>query len=188
MRLSFYLVIVLLLLSPSAQTAPISYKANVIGVSDDDTITVLDANKEQHKVRLQGIDAPEKSQAFGKVSHHHLSQLVFSKTVIIEFEKIDRYQRQVGKVLVNGIDAISSRSLMGWPGTTRSVNVSSPLRTETSIQLPSRKLGQWGEGFGSRTALFHPGSSEKQSENHPNTGVIRPREMLQVLALIESFN
>lgn len=81
------------------------YQATVIGIADGDTITVLDANKEQHKIRLQGIDAPEKSQAFGKVSRHHLSQLVFSKTVTIEFEKMDRYQRQVGKVLVNGTDA-----------------------------------------------------------------------------------
>lgn len=81
------------------------YQATVIGVSDGDTITVLDGNKEQHKIRLQGIDAPEKSQAFGKASRHHLSQLVFSRSVTIQYEKMDRYQRQVGKVIVNGMDA-----------------------------------------------------------------------------------
>ena len=37
----------------------------VVGVSDGDTITVLDGAKTQHKVRLSGIDAPEKGQAFG---------------------------------------------------------------------------------------------------------------------------
>ena len=38
----------------------------VVGVADGDTITVLDADKVQHKIRLAGIDAPEKKQAFGK--------------------------------------------------------------------------------------------------------------------------
>lgn len=98
-------LLLLALLSTSALGDLTRYEAKVIGVSDGDTITVLDANKEQHKIRLQGIDAPEKSQAFGQASRHYLSQLVFSKRVTIEFEKIDRYERQVGKVLVDGTDA-----------------------------------------------------------------------------------
>lgn len=91
--------------SALAQAEPISYEATVVGISDGDTITVLDGNKTQHKIRLQGIDAPEKAQAFGKISKHYLSQLVFSKKVTIVYEKMDRYQRQVGKVLVDGTDA-----------------------------------------------------------------------------------
>lgn len=87
-----------------AYAEPISYEATVVGISDGDTITVLDANKEQHKIRLQGIDAPEKAQAFGKASKHHLSKLVLSKKVTIEYEKYDRYKRQVGKAIVNGSD------------------------------------------------------------------------------------
>ena len=43
----------------------------VVGVADDDTITVLDADKVQHKIRLAGIDAPEKKQAFGKPCQNH---------------------------------------------------------------------------------------------------------------------
>jgi endonuclease YncB( thermonuclease family) len=38
----------------------------VVGVADGDTITVLDAHREQHKIRLGGIDAPEKAQPFGQ--------------------------------------------------------------------------------------------------------------------------
>ena len=76
----------------------------VVGVSDGDTITVLDANKVQHKIRLAGIDAPEKKQAFGNRSKESLSALAFDKTVNVETEKRDRYGRQVGKVLVNGQD------------------------------------------------------------------------------------
>lgn len=76
----------------------------VISVADGDTITVLDADKVQHKIRLAGIDAPEKKQAFGNRSKESLSDLVFDKTVNVETEKRDRYGRQIGKVLVDGQD------------------------------------------------------------------------------------
>lgn len=76
----------------------------VVGVADGDTITVLDADKVQHKIRLAGIDAPEKKQSFGNRSKESLSDLVFDKTVNVETEKRDRYGRQIGKVLVNGQD------------------------------------------------------------------------------------
>lgn len=77
----------------------------VVAVSDGDTITVLDAKREQYKIRLAGIDAPEKAQAFGERSKQHLAELVFNKQVTVEWDKFDRYGRTVGKVLVNGTDA-----------------------------------------------------------------------------------
>ncbi len=76
----------------------------VVGVADGDSITVLDANKVQHKIRLSGIDAPEKKQAFGNRSKESLSALAFDKTVNVETSKRDRYGRQIGKVLINGRD------------------------------------------------------------------------------------
>lgn len=76
----------------------------VVSVADGDTITVLDADKTQHKIRLNGIDAPEKAQPFGQLSKQSLSDLVFGKTVQIDANKVDRYGREVGKVLVDGVD------------------------------------------------------------------------------------
>ncbi|WP_372703704.1 thermonuclease family protein [Candidatus Accumulibacter contiguus] len=72
----------------------------VVGVADGDTITVLDANREQHKIRLGGIDAPEKAQPFGQRSKQSMSTLVFGKEVDVQWNKRDRYQRIVGKVMV----------------------------------------------------------------------------------------
>ena len=72
----------------------------VVGVADGDTITVLDADRQQQKIRLQGIDAPEKAQPFGQRSKENLSRLVFGKDVRVEWEKRDRYKRIVGKVWV----------------------------------------------------------------------------------------
>ena len=72
----------------------------VVGVADGDTITVLDANRAQHKIRLGGIDAPEKAQPFGQRSKQSMSTLVFGKEVDVQWNKRDRYQRIVGKVMV----------------------------------------------------------------------------------------
>lgn len=80
-------------------------KGRVVAIADGDTITVLGATTTQHKTRLAGIDAPEKSQAFGQRSKDSLSDLVFNREVEVETSKRDRYGREVGKVLVNGIDA-----------------------------------------------------------------------------------
>lgn len=77
-----------------------------IGVSDGDTITVLDSTNTSHKIRLAGIDAPEKSQPFGQRSKESLSDLVFGRTVTVETEKVDKYRRKVGKIITpEGIDA-----------------------------------------------------------------------------------
>ena len=94
--------IVLLLALPLAQADTLT--GRVVRVTDGDTIVVLDASKIQHKIRLQGIDAPERSQAFGTKSKENLSNLVAGKSVLVDYSKYDRYQRILGKVLVNGED------------------------------------------------------------------------------------
>jgi len=73
-------------------------EGKVIKVADGDTITVLDSNKEQHRIRLAGIDAPEKSQPFGNASRKKLRELVAGKEVLVDFDKYDRYGRIVGTV------------------------------------------------------------------------------------------
>ena len=79
-------------------------EGKVVSVHDGDTITLLDAGLRQHKIRLAGIDAPELRQAFGRVSKQHLADQVAGQTVTIEWHKRDKYQRLVGKVLLNGRD------------------------------------------------------------------------------------
>ncbi len=77
----------------------------VVGVTDGDTITVLDSQQREHKIRLMGIDAPEKAQPFGQNAKQSLSDLVFERTVAVDWQKLDRYGRIVGKVRVGGLDA-----------------------------------------------------------------------------------
>ena len=74
-------------------------------VADGDTITILDAAKIQHKIRLYGFDAPEKSQAFGQKSKQHLSSLVFGKDIRVKYKSRDKYGRILGTVYVDGRDS-----------------------------------------------------------------------------------
>ncbi len=62
----------------------------VVAVADGDTLTVLDVNNTQHKIRLSGIDAPEKKQPYGQRSKQSLSDLAFDKQVSVETDKTDK--------------------------------------------------------------------------------------------------
>lgn len=86
----------------------------VVGVTDGDTITVLDGLQTQHKIRLAGIDCPEKSQPFGPSAKQSLSDLVFGRSVSVDWQKQDRYGRILGKVLVGGQDANLEQVRRGW--------------------------------------------------------------------------
>ena len=87
-----------------------------VKVADGDTITVLDSTNTQHRIRLQGIDAPERKQAFGKASRKHLASLVAGKEVTVKWDKRDRYGRIVGFVFVDGkdINLVQIKAGMAW--------------------------------------------------------------------------
>lgn len=85
---------------PGAQTLT----GRVVRIADGDTVTVLDAENAQHRIRLQGIDAPESRQAFGTQSKKNLSTLIFDREVTVEFDKTDQYGRIVGRILLDGKD------------------------------------------------------------------------------------
>ncbi len=88
--------------------APIAFANSLTGkvvkITDGDTLYVLDANYKEHKIRLAGIDAPERKQAYGLASRKHLASIVAGQQVTVEYQKRDHYGRIVGKVLHAGID------------------------------------------------------------------------------------
>ena len=69
----------------------------VVGVHDGDTITLLTAGRNQVKVRLEGIDAPELNQDFGNAAKKALSELVFGQKVVVHQKGLDRYKRTLGR-------------------------------------------------------------------------------------------
>jgi endonuclease YncB( thermonuclease family) len=105
-RIAPFLLLTALLLAPSADIAAKgagrAFTAKVISIADGDTLTVLDEYDQQHKIRLAGIDMPEKKQAFGTKAREALAAKVFGKEVDVIVIDEDRYGREVGYVYVSG--------------------------------------------------------------------------------------
>jgi endonuclease YncB( thermonuclease family) len=85
-------------------TPALALEGKVVGVIDGDTIDVLDSSKKQHRIRFDGIDAPERGQPFSNRAKSTLSDLVFGKTVKVDTEGTDKYDRTIGRVYVDGRD------------------------------------------------------------------------------------
>lgn len=75
----------------------------LIAVSDGDTFTLLTADNVQYKIRLNGIDCPEKGQDFSKKAKNYTFQFCQGKTVVAEILSKDKYGRSIANVSVNGI-------------------------------------------------------------------------------------
>ena len=68
-----------------------SVSGRVISVADGDTITIIGDGNAQYKIRLNAIDAPEKSQDFGQKSKQQLSNYVFGKDITVTWKSKDKY-------------------------------------------------------------------------------------------------
>jgi len=100
LRLAAFLALVVM----SAESKGVTLIGKVVAIADGDTVTVLDVTNTQHRIRLSGIDAPERGQDRWRVSKQYLSNRVFSQQVAVEYNKTDRYGRVVGRVLRDGED------------------------------------------------------------------------------------
>jgi micrococcal nuclease len=92
-----FIILAILVSVSIAQAKTITGK--VVGVADGDTITVLQ-DRTQYKIRLYGIDTPERGQDFGKRAKQFTSGMVFGKQVQVIQKDKDRYGRVVGMVYV----------------------------------------------------------------------------------------
>ena len=84
----------------SAAASAAELFGTVVAIADGDTVTLLDASNLQHRVRLSGIDAPERRQAYGERARQNLAASVHHKPVLVVWKKQDRYGRIVGRVLL----------------------------------------------------------------------------------------
>ena len=88
--------------STLSATAADTLNGKVVHIADGDTITVLDSSNQQHKVRLWGIDAPERKQPFGTKAKEALGARIHEKQVTVETHGTDKYGRTLGTVFVDG--------------------------------------------------------------------------------------
>lgn len=85
----------------------------VVGVTDGDTLTVL-INKQQVKIRLAEIDAPEMRQDYGQRAKQALSTLVFKKAVVVEVNSRDKYGRTLARIYADGLDVNAEMVRLGY--------------------------------------------------------------------------
>lgn len=101
-RLSILVLqVILSSLTSWGQVQTISGK--LVAVSDGDTFTLLSSDQTEYKIRLNGIDCPEKGQDFSKKAKNYTYQFCQGKTVFAEIVSKDKYGRSIANVSVNGI-------------------------------------------------------------------------------------
>lgn len=116
----------------------------VVGISDGDTITIIDTSNSRYRIRLDRIDAPERRQPFGEKSKQYLSSLIFGKQVKIEYQKKDRYGRILGVVFCGDkeINLLMVQHGMAW-------HYSYYDKTEhyavAEREARRKKIGLWGD-------------------------------------------
>jgi micrococcal nuclease len=93
---------VILLVATFSASADIS--GRIVRVLDEDTIEILETGNRLTRVRLAGIDAPEKNQPFGQRSRKELTSMVAQRPVTITGSETDRYARLLGTVWLGMTD------------------------------------------------------------------------------------
>ena len=99
-----------LLLGVAASGGAAEIRGIVVSIADGDTFALLDEARTPHRVRLAGINAPEKTQPVGRVLRQSLADLVFHREVTAECGKTDRYGREVCKIL-HAMEDVNPRQL-----------------------------------------------------------------------------
>jgi endonuclease YncB( thermonuclease family) len=122
----------------------------VVGIADGDTITLLDVTKTQYKIRLAGIDAPEKKQPFGTRSKQSLAEMIFRNQVAVEWTKYDRYRRIIGRVLLNGKDVNLAQVAAGMAWHYKAYQgeqtpADRAAYTEAELEARAARIGLWRE-------------------------------------------
>lgn len=132
----------------SANNVQLVIEGKVVNVHDGDTVTVLDQNNKKHAIRLQGIDAPELKQEFGAASQKNLSGMVMGKQVTIVWNKVDKYRRTVGTIMLDGrdINIEQVRAGVAWHFK-KYEDEQSPVDRQTyavaELEARTAKLGLW---------------------------------------------
>lgn len=119
------------------------HRRKVIGVTDGDTIKVL-VDKETVIVRLEGIDAPESGQSYGKKAKEAMAELVAGKTVTVKKTGMDKHGRILGIVVVGGVDTNSKLVEEGWAWHFKKYSTDQDLaKLEEAARLAKR--GLWAD-------------------------------------------
>ena len=132
-----------LLLAAACAAAPATVE--VVTVHDGDTVTVLEG-REQIRVRLACIDAPERGQAFGSRARERLSDLVMRKHVTLTVIDHDDYGRTVARILLDGEDVNLTMVRAGLAWHYRYHCPDDRVLAEAEVEARAARRGLWADG------------------------------------------
>ncbi|HEY3580284.1 MAG TPA: thermonuclease family protein [Pyrinomonadaceae bacterium] len=138
-----FLLLTLLCFNASAATL----FGRVVEVNDGDVITVFNLNRPV-RIKLLAVDAPERDQLFGDVAKKHLSELVYDKSVLVEYSGIASDGSLVGRVTLNNVDigAQMIRDGVAWFDTSNQDRLSASDREvyqQSELAARNEKRGLW---------------------------------------------
>ncbi len=140
------------------------FSGPVIGVLDGDTIEVLH-NNHAERIHHNGIDCPEKGQAFGRRAKQATSELVFGKEIALQTHDLDKYGRTIADVMLpDGINVNRTLVKEGWCWWYRKYT---PLDTDLEQLEKSARDAQ--KGLRLIQHQFRRGSTGKQDEDNHST-------------------
>ena len=122
-------------------TSLFALEGRVVKVYDGDTITLLDKDMQQHRIRFYGIDAPEKSQSFGKRSQENLANMIAGKMVNVDVQAEDRYGRSVGIVYLDDVDINKRQVADGYAWAY--MQYGGEIYKNDELRAREKKLGMW---------------------------------------------
>lgn len=145
-RLARGMAALFLALPPAVQADVFS--GRVIGVTDGDTLVLLDSAKQQHSIRLAGIDSPEKLQDFGEKAKSSLAALALEQEATADCQKRDRHRNEICRVSVAGKDLglEQVRAGMAWwyrPFISEQSAQQRAAYEQAEFMAKARRLGLW---------------------------------------------
>lgn len=136
------LLLIIILFSYSLPAQQVTGK--IIKIKDGDTAVLLTQNKEQINIRLNGIDAPEKSQNYGQKSKQYLSDLIFGKQVGVKTHGSDIYGRVLGDIFLSGRNINYEMVRNGYAWMYRKYTNDKNL-DKLELEAKSAKRGLWAD-------------------------------------------
>ncbi len=156
--ISSMLMLALVMFCVSCAADP-ALRGRIVKVNDGDTIVLLRNNQEE-RIRLNGIDCPERGQAFGTVAKNFTADMVFSKEVRVVSDGLDRYQRILGWVYLEDGRCLNHELLKAGLAWHYKDYNSDPDLAAMEVSAKAAKKGLWAD--------HHPVSPWEYRRNRRN--------------------
>lgn len=123
-----------------------TFTARVVTVLDGDTLEVVTTDRRRVRIRLEGIDCPERGEPFSNVARSFTRQLAFNKTVRVDVRDVDRYGRLVARVTSEGKD-LSLELVAAGLASHYTVFAFDPKLEEAERRARAERRGMWAQGM-----------------------------------------